>query len=82
MADRFDLIVSDIAMPGMDGYTLLARLREIGLQDVPAIALTGFAQPVDHKRALAAGFGEHLGKPIELDALASAIRRLRAGRTV
>jgi two-component system CheB/CheR fusion protein len=46
----FDLIVSDIAMPGMDGYTLLTHLREAGLREVPAIALTGFARPDDRKR--------------------------------
>jgi two-component system CheB/CheR fusion protein len=73
---RFDLVVSDIAMPGMDGYALLARLREAGLQGVPAIAVTGFAQPGDRERALAAGFDEHLGKPLKLSALVRAIGRL------
>jgi two-component system CheB/CheR fusion protein len=72
----FDLIVSDIAMPGMDGYALLARLREAGLRDVPALAVTGFARPADRKRALAAGFNEHLGKPLELEALLGAIEHL------
>lgn len=75
---HFDLIVSDIAMPGMDGYALLARLREAGLGEVPAIALTGFARPGDRKRALAAGFREHLGKPFQFDAFMGAVRRLRA----
>ena len=63
----------------MDGYTLLGRLREAGLQGVPAIALTGFARPGERRRALTAGFGEHLGKPIELDALVSAVRRPGTG---
>ena len=74
--ERFDLIVSDIAMPGMDGYALLRRLRELGLVDVPAIALTGFARPADRKRAFDAGFSEHLGKPLDLDAFMSAVSRL------
>lgn len=78
--DRFDLIVSDIAMPGMDGYTLLAHLRENGLRDVPAIALTGFARTDDRKRALAAGFDEHLGKPFQLAAFTGAVKRVLAKR--
>jgi two-component system CheB/CheR fusion protein len=78
--DLFDLIVSDIAMPGMDGYALLAHLREAGLRKVPAIALTGFARPADRTRALAAGFDEHLGKPFQLETFTSALERLKAGR--
>ncbi|MDB5878296.1 MAG: cheBR, partial [Variovorax sp.] len=78
--DRFDLIVSDIAMPGMDGYTLLKHLRESGLRDVPAIALTGFARPDDRKRALAAGFNEHLGKPFQLVAFTNAVDRILAAQ--
>jgi two-component system CheB/CheR fusion protein len=80
-ADRFDLIVSDIAMPGMDGYTLLMRLREEGLADIPAIALTGFARPDDRQRALAAGFDEHLGKPFQLDAFTRALERIQRARS-
>src|SRR5438105_3330334 len=45
--DPFDAVVSDVAMPGMDGYQLLARLREAGLRELPVIALTGFARPDD-----------------------------------
>jgi two-component system CheB/CheR fusion protein len=78
---RFDLIVSDIAMPDVDGYTLMARLREQGLSDVPAIALTGFARADDRARALAAGFDEHLGKPFQLDAFMKAVERVRSART-
>jgi two-component system CheB/CheR fusion protein len=76
-ADRFDLIVSDIAMPGMDGYELLRRLREMGLRDVPAIALTGFARPGDRKRAFEAGFNEHIAKPFHLGAFLSVVGRLK-----
>ncbi|RZI69775.1 MAG: PAS domain S-box protein [Pseudomonas sp.] len=79
--DLFDLIVSDIAMPGMDGYAMLKQLRESGLRDVPAIALTGFARPDDRQRALAAGFDEHLGKPFQLAAFTSAVERIGTGRS-
>jgi len=77
----FDLIVSDIAMPDVDGYTLMARLREEGLRDVPAIALTGFARPNDRQRALAAGFDEHLGKPFQLEAFKDAMERIKSDRS-
>lgn len=79
-AERFDLIVSDIAMPHMDGYALLARLREAGLRDVPAIALTGFARPGDRARALAAGFSDHVAKPFQYDAFMRAVARLTIER--
>ena len=76
-----DLVVSDIAMPEVDGYTLMARLREEGLRDVPAIAMTGFARPDDRARALAAGFDEHLGKPFQLAAFVKAVERVRSRRS-
>jgi PAS domain S-box-containing protein len=74
---KFDLIVSDIGLPQMDGYMLLKRLREIPhLRDVPAIALTGYAAQKDAAQALAAGFDLHLAKPIEPSELAAAIEQL------
>jgi two-component system CheB/CheR fusion protein len=76
---RFDVIVSDIAMPGADGYALIAQLRALGLGAVPAIALTSMARADDRKRALAAGFAEHLGKPLQLEVLMAALSRLRIG---
>lgn len=74
---RFDLILSDVSMPQMDGHELLARLHhECGMHDVPAVALTGFARTQDIRRALDAGFSAHLGKPVTLDALLSVLERL------
>jgi CheY-like chemotaxis protein len=62
-----DLLVSDIAMPGEDGYVLLRRIRELGTPGrlLPAIALTAHAGVQDQARALAAGFQAYLPKPIE-----------------
>jgi PAS domain S-box-containing protein len=64
-----DLLVSDIGLPGRDGYELIARLREMehaaGRPRLRAIALTAFARPQDRERALAAGFDRHLGKPLQ-----------------
>lgn len=81
-ADSFDVVVSDIGMPGMNGYDLAAALRALpGYAVVPMIALTGFAMYGDHDRALAAGFNAFLAKPIDPDALVELIERLREGNS-
>ncbi|HEX8148691.1 MAG TPA: response regulator [Pyrinomonadaceae bacterium] len=73
------LIISDISMPGTDGYALLAELRRMpGLEAVPAIALTGHAMDEDRARALAAGFAVHIPKPVDPDELLRIVRRLTA----
>ena len=63
------VIVSDIGMPGEDGYAFLHRLRAIGhsprSRELPALALTAFARAEDRDKALAAGFQEHVAKPID-----------------
>ena len=64
------LVVCDIGLPGMDGYQVIARLREEMKQPLPImIALTGYGQPEDRVRALAAGFDHHLTKPVDVEAL-------------
>jgi two-component system CheB/CheR fusion protein len=71
---EFDLILSDIGMPTMSGYELIAKLRELpAYRAVPAIALTGFGREQDAAEALRAGFDAHLGKPVSLNALLVAI---------
>ena len=76
-AQDFDLLVSDIAMPGMDGLQLIAELRRRPRSARwPAIAVTGFAGPTDAQRTRAAGFDAHLGKPLSLDALKDTFSRL------
>jgi len=63
---QVDLIISDIGMPEMDGFHMIERLRGIsGYQDVPAIALSGYASKKDAKAALAAGFNAHVSKPVD-----------------
>ena len=69
------IVVSDIGMPTTDGYELLRQLRA-RRPDLPAIALTAYAAPSDVERALGAGFGRHLAKPVELEALLRAIGEL------
>lgn len=63
---RFDVIVSDIGMPGMDGYELARRLRELPeYRAVPMVAVTGFASYDDRERSLEEGFTAHLSKPVD-----------------
>jgi CheY-like chemotaxis protein len=67
-----DVMVSDIGMPDVDGYELLRRARQEGI-DIPAVALTAFARPEDRARALEVGYTSHISKPIEPGALIAAI---------
>ena len=74
-----DVLVSDIGMPGLDGYDFLRALRalpEARGGAVPAIAVTAFARPEDRARAMDAGYQRHLGKPIDEHALVAAILSL------
>jgi PAS domain S-box-containing protein len=76
-AEHPDLVISDIAMPGGDGYELLSRIRllERGAVQTPAIALTAFGRPQDRDAALHAGFVDYLKKPVEPRVLAETVRR-------
>ena len=74
-----DVIVSDIGMPEMDGYRLMQQIRSRPSTQggtVPAIALTAYAAEFDQKRALQAGFQQHLTKPVEPERLVSALVHL------
>jgi CheY-like chemotaxis protein len=79
---RPDALVSDIGMPGEDGYDLLRKIRarepERGRR-LPALALTAYARTEDARRAYAAGYQMHIPKPVEPDLLAAAVGSL-AGR--
>jgi signal transduction histidine kinase/ActR/RegA family two-component response regulator len=73
---RWDAVVSDIAMPGDDGYSFMRRLRDqdpLGRRHIPAIALTAHARPQDELRAIEAGFDVHIPKPVEAEDLVGAI---------
>jgi CheY-like chemotaxis protein len=61
-----DLLVTDLGLPGMDGYELLQAIRPRGgSRDFPAVAVSAYARLDDRSRALAAGFQAHVSKPID-----------------
>ncbi len=71
---RFDLVILDIHMPGLDGYALCAELRAAGIRG-PIIALSAAAMPREAERAKEKGFDAYLTKPISPAALREAVRR-------
>jgi PAS domain S-box-containing protein len=78
MAEReFDIILSDISMPGMDGFEFLRSLRQLpGRADVPVLALTGFGRPEDIERAKSEGFFSHVTKPFDIDELIAVLKSI------
>ena len=79
--NRPDILISDIEMPGEDGYSFIrkVRLQEVPGDHLPAIALTAYTRSIDRVRALAAGFQTHMSKPVEPAELLAAIKSLLAG---
>jgi CheY-like chemotaxis protein len=77
-----DVLISDIGMPGMDGYQFMRRMRaaEPKNRRTPALALTAFARPDDRKHAILAGYQAHLAKPFDMAELAIVVAGL-VGRT-
>jgi len=76
-ADCFDLLISDIGMPEMDGLTFIKAVREKEQGSaLPAIAVTGFGRKDDIERALAAGFNSHVNKPVEIETVERVAGRL------
>jgi CheY-like chemotaxis protein len=75
-----DVLLTDIGMPGEDGYALLRmiRARGDGLAQIPAIALTAYASTDDRTRLLSAGFQLHLAKPAEPSELTAAVAAVAA----
>jgi CheY-like chemotaxis protein len=73
------VIVSDVGMPSEDGYMFMERMRAEeprGTRAVPSLALTAYARTEDRERALAAGFQEHLAKPVDPATLVRAVAAL------
>ena len=78
--EDFDVLVSDVGLPTMDGLQLIRSLRDNkDLKRTPAIALTGYASQKDSEAALDAGFDLHLSKPVDPKELTEAVERLLIG---
>lgn len=74
---RFDVIISDIGMPEMNGYQLAREIRTLpGYETVPMVAVTGYSMFDDKQRSLRAGFSAHLTKPIVPRVLLDLIEQL------
>ncbi|HEY6119839.1 MAG TPA: response regulator, partial [Pyrinomonadaceae bacterium] len=74
-----DVLISDIAMPGRDGYELIREIRSSKLEaerSVPAVAITAYAKDEDRRKALAAGYQQYVAKPVEFSELISAITKV------
>ena len=73
-----DILISDIGMPGEDGYSLIRKIRQLAPEKgglVPAIALTGYASTQDRDLAIESGFQEHFSKPIDIDRLVELVKK-------
>jgi PAS domain S-box-containing protein len=80
---RPDVLLSDIEMPGEDGYSLIRKVRQRSPErggDIPAAALTAYTRPEDRLQSLRAGFHRHVPKPVQPDDLAELVASLAAGR--
>ena len=74
---QFDVVISDIGMPEMNGYELAKAIRLLpGYETVPLVAVTGYSMFDDRNRSLTAGFNEHVTKPIDPRAFLELIERL------
>jgi CheY-like chemotaxis protein len=78
--EHFDILVSDIGMPDLDGYELMRRVRLLASNNqagpMAAIAVTAYARAEDRQRSLLAGYQMHLSKPIEARELVAGIASL------
>ncbi len=74
---QFDVVISDIGMPEMNGYELAMALRRLpGYESIPMVAVTGYSMFDDRNRSLSAGFNEHVTKPIDPRAFLDLIDQL------
>jgi CheY-like chemotaxis protein len=79
--ERPNVMLSDIEMPGEDGYALILKVRALPPDrggQTPAAALTGLSTPADRARALQAGFQDHMAKPVDVRQLVSIVTTLAA----
>jgi len=75
VAERPEVALVDVGLPGFDGYEVARRARERLGDELALIAMTGYAQDEDRERSLDAGFDDHVVKPVSIDELGAAIER-------
>jgi CheY-like chemotaxis protein len=74
-----DVVLLDIGLPGMDGYEVAQKMRELpGLRNIRLVAVTGYGRSDDRRRAREAGFDDHLTKPVEFAVLERMLAGIRA----
>jgi signal transduction histidine kinase/ActR/RegA family two-component response regulator len=76
---RPDVVIMDVGMPDMDGYTLIGKIRALSPEQggrTPVVSLTAFARSEDRRQAMLAGFDIHVAKPVEPDELVAVVSRL------
>ncbi len=81
---KLDVLISDIGMPGKDGYDLIREVRALPFGhggNIPAAALTAFARAEDRRRAIHAGYSSHIAKPVEPAELVAVVENLALGAT-
>lgn len=75
-AGRFDVMLTDIMMPGIDGYELIRRVRALGYSELPIIAVTAKAMQGDREQCLQAGANGYIPKPVDIDQLLMLLQEL------
>jgi CheY-like chemotaxis protein len=83
VSQKFDLLISDVGMPGEDGYSFMQRVRALNREQgggIPALALTAYARSEDRTRSILAGFQMHLSKPVSPDELIAVVGSLARRR--
>jgi CheY-like chemotaxis protein len=73
---EFHVLVSDIALEGGNGYDLVSKVRALGPAGLPAVAVTAYAREEDRRKAFAAGYQEHVAKPVDFEELAAIVADL------
>ena len=77
LGQRFDVVLMDLQMPGMDGFSATREIRRLETKHrTPIVALTANAMPEDRERSLEAGMDDHVSKPMRIDVLSQVLARL------